>query len=89
MDVDVAANLKAFMTDRSPEGRYASFDYCFNYFQDARERDELHGLADGNGLLLSCLQLGFYLASWGMMRGSSRLLQKSASRPCPPRSTDR
>jgi hypothetical protein len=26
---------------------------------------------------MSCLQLGFYLASWGMMRGSSFLLQKS------------
>jgi hypothetical protein len=25
----------------------------------------------------SCLQLGFYLASWGMLRGSSMLLQKS------------
>ena len=26
---------------------------------------------------MSCLQLGFYLASWGMMRGSSFLLEKS------------
>ena len=26
----------------------------------------------------SCLQLGFYLASWGMLRGSSDLLQRSA-----------
>lgn len=28
-------------------------------------------------MLLSCLQLGFYLASWGMMRGSGDLLQRS------------
>lgn len=26
---------------------------------------------------MSCLQIGFYLASWGMMRGSSFLLEKS------------
>ena len=26
---------------------------------------------------MSCLQLGFYLASWGMMRGRSFLLEKS------------
>jgi hypothetical protein len=26
---------------------------------------------------VSCLQIGFYLASWGMMRGSSFLLEKS------------
>lgn len=27
---------------------------------------------------VSCLHLGFYLASWGMLRGSSDLLQRSA-----------
>ena len=27
---------------------------------------------------MSCLQLGFYLASWGMFRGSSTLLRRSA-----------
>ncbi|EKM28037.1 hypothetical protein VCHENC02_6024, partial [Vibrio harveyi] len=26
----------------------------------------------------SCLALGFYLASWGMFRGSSFMLEKSA-----------
>jgi hypothetical protein len=30
------------------------------------------------GLQLSCLHLSFYLASWGMFRGSSFLLEKSA-----------
>jgi hypothetical protein len=34
-------------------------------------------LADDDHLMLSCLQLGFYLASWGMMRGSGDLLQRS------------
>jgi hypothetical protein len=27
---------------------------------------------------MSCLQLGFYLASWGMYRGSTQLIKKSA-----------
>jgi hypothetical protein len=77
MTVDIDANLKAFLDDRAPGARYASFDYCFNHFQEARERRALDRLADGEGLLLSCLQLGFYLASWGMMRGSGDLLQRS------------
>jgi len=32
---------------------------------------------------MSCLQLGFYLASWGMFRGSSTLLLKSARHHVP------
>jgi hypothetical protein len=35
-------------------------------------------MADPEHMQLSCLQLGFYLASWGMLRGSAGLLQKSA-----------
>jgi hypothetical protein len=75
--VDINANLKAFLDNRAPGARYASFDYCFNHFQDTRERGELDRLSEGEGLLLSSLQLGFYLASWGMMRGSGDLLQRS------------
>jgi hypothetical protein len=62
---------------RHPAERYASFDYCFNYFQQFREGGRLASLADGKALQLSCLHLGFYLASWGMFRGSSFLLEKS------------
>ncbi len=57
--------------------RYASFDYCFNYFQSCREENRIEKLADPSHIQLSCLQLGFYLASWGMLRGSSFLLEKS------------
>jgi hypothetical protein len=35
-------------------------------------------LADEKNLQMSCLQLSFYLASWGMLRGSSFLLEKSS-----------
>jgi hypothetical protein len=77
MTVDIGANLTAFLDQRAPEARYASFDCCFNYFQEARETRETDRLADKDNLMLSCLQLGFYLASWGMMRGSGDLLQRS------------
>jgi hypothetical protein len=80
---DIDANLKAFLADRLSGARYASFDYCFNHFQEAREAGETARLADKNHLLLSCLQLGFYLASWGMMRGSGDLLQKSVRELAP------
>jgi hypothetical protein len=77
MTVDIDANLTAFLENRTPEARYASFDYCFNHFQEARESGNAAALADGDHRMLSCLQLGFYLASWGMMRGSGDLLQRS------------
>jgi len=62
---------------RKPDERYASFDFCYNHFYSFYKRNKLHELADEKNLQTSCLQLGFYLASWGMMRGSSFLLGKS------------
>ena len=62
---------------RNPNERYSSFDYCYNYFQDFREPDKINELTNNENLGNSCLQLGFYLASWGMLRGSSFLLEKS------------
>ena len=59
---------------RRPLARYASFDYCFNYFQGFGDKKEL---VHKNNIQNSCLHLGFYLASWGMYRGSTFLLQKS------------
>jgi hypothetical protein len=86
MTVGITANLKAYREDRLAElkdlphkARYASFDYCFNYFQQARDDEDTARLADEDHLQQSCLQLGFYLASWGMMRGSSGLLKRSVA----------
>src|SRR3989344_1515195 len=59
---------------RKPWARYSSFDYCFNYFQGFKNKEEL---ISKNNIQNSCLHLAFYLASWGMLRGSSFLLQKS------------
>jgi len=76
--VDIEANLAAFTGDLGPDARYASFDYCFNYFRSFREQGRTADIAAPQNLQMSCLQLGFYLASWGMLRGSSTLLRKSA-----------
>jgi hypothetical protein len=50
-------------------GRFRSWEYCYKCFHDARNNPD----ADVDYL---CLHLAFYLASWGMYRGSSFLLQK-------------
>lgn len=76
--LDLDANLRRYLDGRTPNERYASFDYCFNYFQSFRESGDVSALASQANVQLSCLQLGFYLASWGMLRGSADLLQKSA-----------
>jgi len=60
-----------------PNERYASFDYCYNYFYSFYKSNTISELANEKNIQTSCLQLGFYLASWGMMRGSSFLLEKS------------
>ena len=49
-----------------PDGRYKSWEHCFDFFQ--------HKFKQKNWDLAS-LMLAFYLASWGMYRGSSFLLQ--------------
>ncbi|NIJ03459.1 hypothetical protein FHR86_003818 [Paenarthrobacter ilicis] len=48
-------------------GRERSWDFCYNYFQASP--------LPTKEMELSCLQLGYYLASWGMMRGSSYLFK--------------
>ena len=77
--VDITGTIAAFREGRDARNRYASFDYCFNYFQEAREAGDTGRLADDDRRQSSCLQLGFYLASWGMLRGSSGLLWRSAA----------
>lgn len=61
--------IEKFKAKSEPTDRYTSFDYCYNYFKTTENLK--------NDLEKSCLVLGFYLASWGMLRGSSFLLQKS------------
>ncbi len=81
--MDLEANLRSYLDGgtnsdgREPNARYASFDYCFNYFQSFRDSGNVCALASSANVQISCLHLGFYLASWGMFRGSTELLQKS------------
>lgn len=49
-----------------PHHRYWSWDHCFQAFSSDVPERETHAL-----------HLGFYLASWGMYRGSAGLLQKN------------
>ena len=59
-----------FQKLRSDENdRLRSWEHCYSHFMEARQQ------ADPDIDYLS-LQLAFYLASWGMYRGSSFLLQK-------------
>lgn len=50
--------------------RFKSWQHCYNFF------NKYKGEFDEESIDYACLNLGFYLASWGMMRGSTFLLQK-------------
>jgi hypothetical protein len=67
---NIGSIVNNFKSDSKPNDRYTSFDYCYNYFLETKDLTK--------DIEKSCLVLGFYLASWGMLRGSSFLLQKSA-----------
>ena len=75
-EVDIEEAVGRYLGDRNPTARYTSFDYCFNHFQ--QHRTSVAAWGEPTGMESSCLHLGFYLASWGMLRGSSDLLQRSA-----------
>jgi hypothetical protein len=51
--------------ENSPHHRYKSWDHCYTYF---RMKNPDPGIA--------CLHLAFYLASWGMYRGSTFVLKR-------------
>lgn len=57
-------------TVKDPHGRYMSWRHCYKAFSENRNA------ADEQAIDYLSLHLAFYLASWGMYRGSSFLLQK-------------
>lgn len=70
IDLILESSVKFYDTLKKDEnGRYRSWEHCYSNFINARDNKnaELDYLS---------LQLAFYLASWGMYRGSSFLLQK-------------
>ncbi len=70
---EIIENGKQFVVLlRSDEnGRYKSWEHCYSAF--VRHKGKTLSEDDLDFL---CLHLSFYLASWGMYRGSSFLLQK-------------
>ena len=69
----VESAIKAFREINEDESsRLKSWDYCYQAFcKENKNKD------DENTIDFLSLHLAFYLASWGMYRGSSFLLQKS------------
>ena len=54
----------------APDTRYKSWEWCHEYFFENKDHN------DENTKDIMALHLAFYLASWGMYRGSSFLLQR-------------
>jgi hypothetical protein len=70
--VTIHKRIHAFRASLSGEHhRYRSWEHCYDYFR----RTTPQGLSADRDQ--AALQLAFYLASWGMYRGSSFLLQHS------------
>ena len=70
--MNIENNVRMFLSTRKPSEANSSFDFCFNYFSCMRKN-----IAEEENIVLSCLHLGFYLASWGMYRGSCKIRNKS------------
>lgn len=51
--------------------RYRSWEHCFKHFKELRTKKDIHV----EDIYLASLNLAFYLASWGMYRGSCFILQ--------------
>ena len=69
---DAISGIRKYYADtiKDSRGRYQSWIHCYSAFKNNRNnRDE-------KTVDYLALQLAFYLASWGMYRGSSFLLQK-------------
>ncbi len=69
MKLDISQTVREFnnqlISDKNH--RYLSWEHCYTYF--GRDTKDIDGDT-------ACLHLAFYLASWGMYRGSSFLLWK-------------
>ncbi|MFK4528050.1 hypothetical protein ABIF90_006031 [Bradyrhizobium japonicum] len=68
---DIPKRIATYFGKISAESnhRYRSWEHCFRFFRAGR--NEIRSNLD-----VAAVQLGFYLASWGMYRGSSFLLQR-------------
>lgn len=60
------AIIDFYSRSREPNHRFKSWEHCYRFFSNRPTSDKD----------TACLHLAFYLASWGMLRGSAKLLQK-------------
>lgn len=69
MDSDIYKKVTNFysLLFADKNHRYKSWEHCYSYFTGDRAEKDID---------TACLHLSFYLASWGMYRGSSFLLWK-------------
>ncbi|MBP6005070.1 MAG: hypothetical protein KA746_16695 [Pyrinomonadaceae bacterium] len=72
MLVGIKENILGYYKEieNDPHGRYRSWEHCYSFFQES------HDARNDKSRDEATLHLAFYLASWGMYRPSSRLLQK-------------
>lgn len=71
--VDIEFKVENYISNININDRWLSYDYCYNYFYHTRGQNLVDELEK------SCLVIGFYLASWGMLRGNSHLSQNSVA----------
>ena len=64
--------IRTFLGAMTKHHRYRSWEHCYGYFQRADDTPREIVAADPDH---AALVLGFYLASWGMYRGSGFLLE--------------
>ncbi|MEK6912886.1 MAG: hypothetical protein AABX26_02935 [Nanoarchaeota archaeon] len=69
----ITKNVEKFYEsiNHTPNHRYKSWEHCYNFFKYVKDKELSEKELD-----LAQLHLAFYLASWGMYRGSSFILQK-------------
>lgn len=70
--IDVKQNILFFHEQlvSDPNHRFRSWEHCFLHYQNRKT------IQSDSDIEISALHLAFYLASWGMYRGSSFLLKK-------------
>lgn len=68
-DIEVVRCRNEYANGCRPSARYASFDYCYNFFRKFAQED-CTSPSDQQFRESALLHLGFYLASWGMLRNS-------------------
>lgn len=67
--MQIARAIQAYHGEADEHHRYRSWEHCYRYYRQLTEQDLVTDREH------AALQLAFYLASWGMYRGSSFLLQ--------------